>query len=220
MHQRHDGFTGFLKDGTNLKTLNHGKLYFRDIKSIRIVRYLHSTETPQRVARYVSKEMLSECRCQICGSKLYRTVNVHDVNKIWGRDDTSLIQHGRHLVFVDNLGKSHKTCYKLASCLKGVGFIPGNPSIDDRVSIPDFYSFLGSDRPAEPEAILVDAEESYMKTVVPFMLKWAEGDINKRNVIRFNSELSEIQRTHFRFYDEGHVLLLQKILKVIGVTNE
>jgi hypothetical protein len=212
-----DRFGAELKPGKNLEVLQKSRQWFESNGDGPILRYYHCTDTKLKNEAYVEDEDLHEC-C-ICGTKLYRIAEqdrYSDSGKIQ-------IEQKRHLVFMDEAGHAHHTCYRLNHCFRRVGYIhDGEGETTELVyQPPRFKDFLPEVNLDNYEDYIRDAaERSYEKYVAPFLKRWVYQPVNKGNVLKFIREWDKLG-DHFLFYDSSiRKNVKQKLFNIIGVRHE
>lgn len=209
-----DKFCSPLKEGTNLEVLNKGKRWFGN-KNIKVVKYLYCSENVSRNKDLLSNRDLKSC-C-ICGTRLYK---IDEESRYATGDDKNIkIAQKRHLVFVDNTGKKHYTCYGLNRCFKRIDYDIDKDIQEVTFEPPIFENFCG-DKTTNNEYANYSAKEKYGQLVIPFMEKWFYRSIDKRNVIDFIQNYEKINEEFlYRYFKPSDITHFQdKILKLIGVS--
>jgi hypothetical protein len=210
-----------LRPGNNLEVLTNARRHFEK-QGIGIVDYHFSFNIGERLDS-------NDLYCCVCDKELFRE------------------EHGqffsvRTLVFLDDQGESHFTCYKLNGCFKRVSpnkkFSRSGKSfkktpkalskkdgsmLEDIVKthVPNYYEFLGIDSESIDTKSFANnrAVTSYNKNVKPFIVKWAARTISKECLVEFLVEWNAVaDYAIVNFEDEASAkAALEKIQRLIGV---
>ncbi|MBF84950.1 MAG: hypothetical protein CL489_10865 [Acidobacteria bacterium] len=201
-------FGSVYRDGKSLRILTMAQGYF-STKGINIVRYEFTDESDRsRLLKNISGKNLH--RCRICDTDLYKVEPVKGVKS----RDVNIVQK-KHKVFIDNFGNRYHTCSAVKRCLRRVG-VNDLANNELKYTIPSFEDITNVDDYDE-EGIIKTIKEDYDNKVKPFIAKWLVQDINKFNILDFLKELNDV-KGHLIYYDDNAApVLLDKILKSIGI---
>lgn len=219
-----NNFGATLKEGNNLDVLRKAREYFDVHENIYIARYYCCTDNAIKHEKWVSKGELRHC--EICNKKLYEEREVSDS---LGVDEAKQIKQKKHMVFIDNQGKKHHTCYGIQWCFKNVGFKYDKSHKDEDFdgqtdkqlfSPPDFQEFIPVENPnynGLNKEVFESAKTSYKRIVVPFMNTWTYTSIDKSNVLRFMRDLQTLEQFFNYFDKQSGRKTRQKLYDILGI---
>jgi len=203
-----------LKLGKNLKVLNSAREWFAS-KGIDVVRYFFSTSNPVRNQSVLTDHDLNEC--EICGQDLYRI----DESSRYNNFSQIRVTHKKHLVFIDNVGRRHMTCYALNRCFRRVGYDINGGNGEDIFDFtpPSVEEFASPeiDMDSLSDSVRESVRYDYNRIVTSFLESWVHTKINKDNVMKFFRDLDFVMTKFVHLYCEEVGLFRQKILNIIGV---
>jgi hypothetical protein len=213
-----------VKVGTSIDTLDRASVFFEQKKEVKIVKYYYCDEPSEREAIWIRPTDLK--KCEVCSREIYHVKYDYTQNE----DGTKKFSQKKHLVFIDNTGSQHYTCYGLNWCFKRIGFhCPPKlgrreDSLTETLPIPSFEEFHAIDDEDfnldKDSAFIVSIRESYDSKVLPLLKKWMHKDINKTNVLGFMRDWLKVS-DHLLFYDDdGKALFLRKIYNILGIYQE
>ena len=214
-----------VKVGTSIDTLDRAAIFFEQKKNTRIVKYYYCDEPSEREAIWIKQGDLK--KCEVCAREIYHIK--YDYTET--DEGVKKFSQKKHLIFIDNAGSQHYTCYGLNWCFKRVGFhCPPRPSnrevsLVETLPLPSFEEFHSLEEQDffnlnTEHSFAVSIKSSYENKVLPVLRKWMHKEIDKSNVLSFTRDWGKIY-DHLLFYDEqGQSLFLKKMYTMLGIYQE
>lgn len=217
-----------VKAGTSIDTLDRASVFFEQKKSVKIVKYYYCDEPSEREAIWIRPSDLK--RCEVCTREIYHVKYDYTQDE----DGVKKFSQKKHLVFIDNAGGQHYTCYGLNWCFKRIGFHcppksgKSEDSLSETLPIPSFEEFHCLEDVEDDEdfnlskdsVFLLSIRESYDNKILPLLKRWIHKEIHKNNVLSFMRDWLRVS-DHLLFYDDkGKTLFLRKVYNILGIYQE